>query len=82
MKSEILCLNCKGKLDIPRYVNVDNYDGEILCLKCDARLYIKFKGSIQPVKYKLIEKPHIESWDIEVKTAVPRPNYGDEEKSA
>ncbi len=59
MKSKITCLNpdCGKELDIPNWVNIDNYDGQILCQNCKARLAIKFKGSAKPIKYSLIEKP-------------------------
>lgn len=61
---KIECLNCCKPLEIPEWVNTDNYDGEIVCKKCCARLAIKFKGSEKPAKYKLVEKPPKESIQI------------------
>ena len=59
MKSEIICLYtlCKKKIAIPKYIDIDDYEGEMICPKCGARLFVKFKGSIRPRKYRLIEKP-------------------------
>ena len=54
---EIECLNCQEVLDIPKFVDIKSYDGEIVCKKCRARLAVKFVGSPKPVKYKLVEKP-------------------------
>ncbi len=54
--SGIDCLHCYKKLAIPKWVNTDDYDGEIVCEECKARLAIKFVGSPKPVKYKLVEK--------------------------
>ena len=57
MESEITCLHCHKKLVIPKWVNTDDYSGEIFCHGCNARLAVTFKGSIQPKRYRLIEKP-------------------------
>ncbi len=59
MKSEMTCLytECKKEIDIPKYIDTDDYEGEMLCPECDTRLFVKFKGSLKPNKYRLVEKP-------------------------
>lgn len=64
--SDVKCLSCQEKLDIPEFVDIKNYDGEIVCKKCKARLAIKFVGSHQPVKYKLVEKPTREDKPVKI----------------
>lgn len=54
---EIECLNCQKVLDIPKWVDIKSYDGEIVCKECGARLAIKFVDSPKPAKYKVVEKP-------------------------
>ena len=66
--TEIECLSCYKVLDIPNFVDIDNYDGEIVCNKCRARLAIKFIGSPKPVKYRVVkEPPPLEPGDIVIK---------------
>ncbi len=65
--TEIKCLACHEVLDIPDFVDIDNYDGEIVCNRCKARLAIKFVGSPKPVKYKVVkERPPLDTGDIEI----------------
>ena len=65
--TEIECLSCYKVLDIPNFVDIDNYDGEIVCNKCRARLAIKFVGSPKPVKYRVVkERPPVDIRDIEI----------------
>ena len=68
---EIECLHCHKVLDIPEWVDTDDYDGELVCKKCKARLAIKFVGS-KPVKYKLVEKPKEEPSTIILRPAKDR----------
>lgn len=51
----IECLNCSKEIEIPKWIDTKDYDGEMKCPNCKSRLYIKFKGSEKPVKYKLLE---------------------------
>ncbi|MFC1911680.1 hypothetical protein ACFLXG_00775 [Chloroflexota bacterium] len=64
---EIECLHCYEILSIPKWVNTDNYDGEIICKKCGSRLAIKFAGSPKPVKYKVVKEgePHETIFKVE-----------------
>jgi hypothetical protein len=51
---EIDCLACGEILVLPKYINVDKYDGQLTCQGCNSLLYIKLvKGSVQ--KYKIVE---------------------------
>ena len=52
---EILCLACDKALEIPQYIDTDNYDGQLVCSKCKALLYTKLvKGKL--LKYKIVER--------------------------
>ncbi|MDP2731227.1 MAG: hypothetical protein Q8O55_12215 [Dehalococcoidales bacterium] len=52
---EIECLACDQTLELPKYINMDNYDGQLVCSKCKALLHLKFvKDELR--KYKLIER--------------------------
>ena len=51
---EIQCLVCGKDIKIPKYVNTEDYDGQIVCQECTPLLHIKLaKGRVQ--KYKLLE---------------------------
>ena len=54
-KTIINCLYCEEPLELPNWINIENYDGEVVCKKCDSRLAIKFARSSQPIKYKLVK---------------------------
>ena len=53
---EIECLHCYTTVDIPKFIDTKNYDGEIVCKNCNTRLAIKFAGSLKPVKYKVVKE--------------------------
>jgi hypothetical protein len=62
---EILCLACNKTLEIPQYIDTDNYDGQIKCKKCKTLLYVKLtKGIVQ--KYRIVEKFKPEAKPISV----------------
>ncbi|MBI3931348.1 MAG: hypothetical protein HY325_04930 [Chloroflexi bacterium] len=52
---EIECLACDKTLELPKYINTDNYDGQLVCSKCKALLHLKFVKD-ELLKYKLIER--------------------------
>ena len=52
---EILCLACDKTLEIPQFVDTDNYDGQLVCSSCKALLYVKLtKGKLR--KYKIVDR--------------------------
>jgi DNA-directed RNA polymerase subunit RPC12/RpoP len=51
----INCLACGKPLNIPSYVDAEDYDGQIRCQGCDALLYVRFKSS-KVRKYKVVER--------------------------
>jgi len=57
MTVEIECIHCLEKTELPEYISINKFEGEFICKKCRARLYIKFRGSEKPERYKLEEKP-------------------------
>ncbi len=67
---EIKCLACRKTLKIPKYVDTDNYEGQIICTECESLLYIKLVKSKVRKYRKLIDKKPME---IKVISAVP--NY-------
>ncbi len=65
---DIECLACDKTLELPQFIDTDNYDGQIVCSKCKALLHLKLvKGKL--LKYKIVErlrkgKPIKVEWDI------------------
>ena len=52
---EIECLACDKTLELPQFIDTDNYDGQLVCLKCKALLHVKFvRGKLR--KYKIVER--------------------------
>ena len=52
---EIECLACDKTLELPQFVDTDNYDGQLVCSKCKALLHVKLvKGKLR--KYKIVER--------------------------
>ena len=52
---EIECLACDKTLELPQFIDTDNYDGQLVCSKCKALLHVKLvKGKLR--KYKIVEK--------------------------
>ncbi len=51
---EIECLVCKEPLQMPSYIDFDDYDGQVVCKKCNALLYIRLQYS-KVKKYKVIK---------------------------
>ena len=66
---EIQCLACDKTLKIPKYVDTDNYEGQIVCTECESLLYIKLVKSKVRKYRKLIDKKPME---IKVISAVPK----------
>ncbi len=53
--TEIGCLACDKTLEIPQFIDTDNYDGQLVCSECKALLHVKFvKGGLR--KYKIVER--------------------------
>ncbi len=73
---KIECLVCEEPLQMPTYIDPDDYDGQIVCKKCDALLHIKLRDS-KVKKYKIV-KYEIQPPDIIVQTNIPP--YSDEPK--
>ena len=52
---EIQCLACDETLKLPKFIDADNFDGQLVCQKCKALLYVKLvKGKVR--KYKIVER--------------------------
>lgn len=62
----VSCLWCHNNISIPKYINTDDYDGEITCKKCQARTAIKFDGSPKPKKYKVVKDGNPLSFPLRV----------------
>jgi uncharacterized Zn finger protein (UPF0148 family) len=52
---EIECLLCGKPLNLPRYINPEDYDGEVVCQECESLLYIKLVKS-ELKKYSIRQK--------------------------
>ncbi len=66
--AEIECLMCEHWVEIPKFVNISNYDGQIVCKQCKALLSVKFVDS-ELRKYKLV--PGKGKGDIPVSGDIP-----------
>ena len=52
---EIECLACDNTLELPKFIDTSNYDGQLVCPKCKALLYLKLvKEKVR--KYKIVER--------------------------
>ena len=52
---EISCLICGKTIEIPQFIDTNNYDGQISCRECKALLRMKmFGGKVR--KYELVER--------------------------
>jgi hypothetical protein len=52
---EINCLVCGKAIEIPQFIDTDNYDGQISCPSCKALLQVKLFGS-KLRKYEVVER--------------------------
>jgi DNA-directed RNA polymerase subunit RPC12/RpoP len=52
---DIECLVCGKTIEIPQFIDTNNYDGQIACQECASLLHIKLVGS-KVRKYKVVEK--------------------------
>ena len=51
---EIECLACGKAVKPLRFIDNDNYDGQIVCQECKSLLHVKLvKGKVQ--KYRVVE---------------------------
>ena len=52
---EIECLLCGEVINIPEYIDTDDYDGQVACSRCKSLLHVKLLGS-KVNKYKVVKK--------------------------
>lgn len=52
---EIECLVCGKTIEIPEFIDTDNYDGQVACRECASLLHVKLVGS-KVRKYEVVEK--------------------------
>jgi hypothetical protein len=52
---EINCLVCGKAIEIPSFIDTDNYDGQISCPACKALLQVRLFGS-KLRKYEVVER--------------------------
>jgi hypothetical protein len=52
---EINCLVCGKAIEIPQFIDTENYDGQISCPACKALLQVKLMGS-KLRKYEVVER--------------------------
>ena len=51
---EIQCLACDKTLELPQYIDTDNYDGQVVCHECNSLLHVKLvRDKLR--KYKIVE---------------------------
>lgn len=50
---EIECLLCEKPIKLPKYIDTENYEGEVVCQECQSLLYIKLvKSKLQKYRVK------------------------------
>jgi len=76
---ELECLVCGKAIKIPRFIDTDNYDGQLFCHKCNLLLYVRLKSS-KVKKYKVVEKQPKVKPDVKVISGIPRPADSKEAK--
>jgi hypothetical protein len=52
---EINCLVCGKTIEVPQFIDTDNYDGQISCPACKALLQVRLFGS-KLRKYEVVER--------------------------
>ena len=52
---EISCLVCGKTIEIPHFIDTDNYDGQINCPACKSLLRVRLVGA-KARKYEVVEK--------------------------
>ena len=72
---EIKCLVCGESLEIPRYIDPDDYDGQLYCKSCQLLLDIKLlKSKVR--KYRVAAKQtKPRPSEITIVSSMPRPDY-------
>lgn len=57
----IECFVCGKTVKIPKFIDTDNYDGQLVCQECKSILHVKLvKGKVQ--KYKIVERKPKLDW--------------------
>ncbi len=52
---EISCLVCDKRIEIPEFIDTENYDGQISCPACHSLLHVKlYKSKLR--KYDVVER--------------------------
>ena len=63
------CFACGKTVKIPKFIDTDNYDGQLVCQECKSILHVKLtKGKVQ--KYKIVENKYgVKTWADIIKIA-------------
>ena len=51
----ISCLVCDKPIELPQYIDTENYEGQVICQTCESLLHIKLIAA-KVRKYRVIEK--------------------------
>ena len=52
---EINCLVCGKAIEIPEFIDTNNYDGQINCPECKSLLHVQLVGA-KLRKYEVVER--------------------------
>jgi DNA-directed RNA polymerase subunit RPC12/RpoP len=52
---EIECLVCGKAIEIPKFIDTNNYDGQVTCPECASLLHVKLVGA-KVRKYMVVER--------------------------
>ena len=76
---EIECLACGKAVKLPRFIDSDNYDGQLVCQECKSLLHVKLvKGKVQ--KYKVLENKNEFNWTESVLRMQKEKNQQEKDK--
>ena len=51
---DINCLVCGERIELPKYIDTQDYDGQVVCQKCKSLLHVKLVKSIVR-KYSVVK---------------------------
>ena len=62
---KVQCLACDKTLELPEYIDTNNYDGQLVCGKCKALLHVKIvKGKLR--KYSIVERVRLKETTMNI----------------
>ena len=77
---DIKCLVCKKSLEIPQYIDPNDYDGQLFCHECNLLWNVRLKSS-KVKEYRIAVKQPKITPNVKIITGVPRPSISEKVES-